>query len=531
MALFSSTDAAPSAVPPRWPSARLMALSSLGGVMFALSFCGYDQDYLAWFCLVPALWAMLHPSVISARQAAVLGWCTGLFAHMGVYTWLIGMLRDFGYLPLPLAVLGYLLVCVFQSIVFAVWGLLTWRAVHTLKFDPMWAAPLTLVVCEWLVPVLFPAYLGNSQYQRIALIQGCELFGVLGLTYLVALSSGVTFAVLFWARGRRAKFPLAGVATIGVTLIALIAFGHRTVARIDEDVAHSPKRLRVGIVQANMGIYEKTEFPEEGLRRHRDQSLEAERDGAQLIVWPESAYYFALHPNVKSVKRAVLGRLHTPLLFGGMRVAAGEHGQELFNSAFLTDADGNLRGSYDKTHLLAFGEYLPLGDWLPFLYKLSPQTSLFTRGRHTKPMMFGDIKIGTLICYEDILSDFVRKAMAEYPDVLINLTNDAWFGRTNEPRIHLALATFRAVEQRRFLVRATNTGISAIIDPAGRILQETPTFARANIVGDVVGLTDVTTYQIWGDWPGVVAVGCLAAYATRPAWAATRRRWARRRAA
>lgn len=486
--------------------------------MFALSFCGFDQDYLAWFCCTPVLWAMAHPTTRTARQATLLAWAMGFVAHMGVYTWLVGMLRDFGYLPWPVAVVVYALVCAIQSSLFALWGYCTWQAQHRFKLDPMWGAPLFLLLSEWAVPALFPSYLANSQYRRIVLLQGCEWYGVLGLSYVLALSSSVAWAVLAWASGRRPRFPVMGVSAIGCILAGLLAFGFGAVARLDDAIAHAPKRLRVGLVQANMGIYEKTEFPEEGLRRHRDQSLEAEQAGAQLIVWPESGYYFALDPGVKNVKHEVLGRLATPLLFGGMRIDQGVHGRELFNSAFLTDGSGNLRYSYDKTHLLAFGEYLPLGEQLPWMYKLSPQTSLFTRGRHVRPMLFDGMRLGVLICYEDILPNFVRHAMSESPDILINLTNDAWFGKSHEPRIHLALATFRAVEQRRFLVRATNTGISAIIDPAGRVLQETPVFARANIVGDVVPLHYVTLYQRYGDWPVAAALLVLLSVVVRDYW-------------
>lgn len=507
-------NARPNRLPPPWT----LLCAALGGAMYALSFCGFDQDYLAWFCFVPTLWALLHPCVLSARHAFYVGWAMGFVAHLGVYTWLVGMLRDFGYLPFGVALVLYALVCAVQSLLFAGWGAATWALHRKGGLDSVWAAPVCLVLAEWLVPALFPSFLANSQYRRIVLIQCCELGGVLGLSFVVAQASALAHGVVQWALGRRPKFPLAGFLTWSAAICAMLFFGYGAVGELDDYLAHTDRHLRVGLVQANMGIYEKSELPEEGLRRHRDQSLEAEREGAELIVWPESGYYFAFDPSVHNVKREVLGRLHTPLLFGGMRVQYGAGGQqELYNSAFLTDADGNLRGSYDKTHLLAFGEFLPLGELMPWLYHLAPQTSHFYRGTHLNPMEFHGFKLGTLICYEDILPGFVRLAMAQKPDILFNLTNDAWFGNSNEPRIHLALATFRAVEQRRFLVRATNTGISAIIDPAGRIVQETPTFARANIVGDVSPMTQVTLYQRLGDWPGYACalVAALAFARTR----------------
>jgi apolipoprotein N-acyltransferase len=375
---------------------------------------------------------------------------------------------------------------------------------------------------------LFPSYLGNSQYQRIVLIQACELWGVLGLSFAIVLVNSAAHRVLAWALSR-GPFPAVGVGVTTAMLAGMLTFGFYTVGRLDETVARTEQSLTVGLVQTNMGIYEKTQHPEEGLRRHRDQSLEAEAAGAELIIWPESGYYYALSPSMQNVKREVLGRLRTPLLFGGMRVQPGPLGEELYNSAFLTDGEGTLRASYDKTHLLAFGEYLPGGELLPWMYGLSPQTSHFYRGKHVRPMPFRGMRLGVLICYEDILPQFVRHVMDEHPDILINITNDAWFGQSNEPRIHLALATFRAIEQRRFLVRATNTGISAIVDPAGRILHETPVFARANLIGTVKPMYGLTAYQQLGDWPAYGSAALALGALLRP-WLARLRRTAARRA-
>jgi len=375
------------------------------------------------------------------------------------------------------------------------------------------------VLAEWLTPALFPSYMANSLHSRIVMIQACELWGVLGLTFAATLVCSVAYAVAAWLMGR-APFPKLGVLCASSLLIFMLVFGYRSVAQVDATVARTDRQLKVGVVQTNMGIFEKTAHPDEGLKRHRDQSLEVEAQQVDLVIWPESGYYYALDPAMHNVKRQVLGRLQTPLLFGGMRVAYGQAGPQLFNSAFLTDAQGELQATYDKTHLLAFGEFLPLGEYFPVLYRLSPQTSHFNRGTHVRPMPFMGMRLGTLICYEDILPQFVRRVMDQHPDILINLTNDAWFGESREPRIHLALATFRAVEQRRFLVRATNTGISAIVDPVGRVLGETPTFARANLIGTVKPMYGLTFYQQVGDWPGY---GCLIFFAARSAQGVARR--------
>lgn len=484
-----------------------LMLAILSGVLYFAGFAGFEQFYLAWFCLVPVLWA-LDDATLSGKEALAIAWCFGLVTHLGGYTWIVGMLRDFGHLPLPLALLAYFLLCLAQGSLLGVWGWATHRAAHRFGVPLVWAAPVFMVLAEWLYPALFPSFLSNSQYRQIVFIQSLDLWGALGLTFILTLCSAVLYELLALATRRRPRRAFAAI----ITLVALLAgntlYGYARLADVDDTVAITPRKVRVGLVQVNMGIYQKASDPAEGLRRHREQSLEVERQGAQLIVWPESGFQYAIRPGVENVSKHVLGPVKTPLIFGGLRVEPAEGGERrLYNTAFLADAGGQLLGSYDKTYLLAFGEYLPLGELFPFLYEWSPHTSRFTRGSHTRPLELDGVSYGLLICYEDILPRFVQQVMEHDPDVLVNLTNDAWFGRSREPTIHLALATFRAVEQRRFLVRSTNSGISAVVDPAGRILEETPIMARANIVRDVTPLELATVYRRLGDWVGWL---CLA---------------------
>jgi apolipoprotein N-acyltransferase len=498
------------------PRRAALALAATSGLLYALGFCGFDQDLCAWFCLVPALWAMDDPK-LGAKGALGCGWAMGFVAHLGVYTWLVGMLRDFGYLPIHWAVVGYIVVCFVQSVLFGVWSMGTYVLVQRYRMPMALAAPVVMVLCEWLTPALFPSYMANSQYMRPWVTQACNIWGVLGLTFMLTWTSAALYAALRWLVRDRSSRPGPVLAMWALSLFAMLLYGRQGTASIDADIAAASRHVTVGLVQTNMGIYEKTDNPEEGLRRHQLQSLEVEAAGADLIVWPETAYYFNLTPEVANVKRQVMGHLHTPLLFGAMRTEIAADGEELFNTAFIADADGALLGSYDKTHLLAFGEFLPLGETIPWLYSLSPQTSRFWRGRHLRPLQWEGLSIGMLICYEDILPAFVRRVMAASPDILVNITNDAWFGNSNEPRIHLALAVFRAVEHRRFLVRSTNTGISAVIDPAGRILHETPVFTRANLLGTVSPMYGQTWYQLLGDWPGYLCVLAVLAY-TQASW-------------
>jgi apolipoprotein N-acyltransferase len=173
----------------------------------------------------------------------------------------------------------------------------------------------------------------------------------------------------------------------------------------------------------------------------------------------------------------------------------------------LADEHGEVRGSYDKIELMAIGEYMPFASASPWLRSLWPGSKRVEPGRSVEPLSFRGWRISALVCLEDILPGFVRRVVREgAPHLLVNLTNDAWFGDSHEPRIHLALAKLRAVEQRRYLVRATNNGVSAVVDPLGRVVAQSGSFTRETLDAEVAMLEGGTPYQMLGDWPGWLSI-------------------------
>jgi apolipoprotein N-acyltransferase len=216
-----------------------------------------------------------------------------------------------------------------------------------------------------------------------------------------------------------------------------------------------------------------------------------------------------------------------PLIFGGIifedEVAPhGKHGR-VFNTAIATNAKGEVTGRYDKEFLLAFGEYLPFGETFPVLYEWSPNSGHFTPGTSLDPVTIEIAKDGAepkkhpvsvLICYEDIIQSFVNRMVAHAnPELLVNMTNDAWFGDTSEPWEHLALSQFRAVEHHRYFVRATNSGVSAIIDPVGRIMVHSGTFRQDTGDAIVHWMRSSTIYETVGDAPVWIISGLAVAAA------------------
>ncbi len=265
--------------------------------------------------------------------------------------------------------------------------------------------------------------------------------------------------------------------------------------------------LRVGIVQANFGVLEKRRDPGEVHRRHLAQTRELLAEGPlDLVVWPETVYSRGIAGPFPVAGDLIRGDSETPLLFGAASVR-GEGGQRrVYNSALLIQADGSIRETYDKNLLVPIAERLPIGA----LSRLFPHAQQFGAASETPPLVLGGLRISTPICYEAAVPGFVRR-MARHatPHLFVMLANDAWFGDSHEPWIHLAVARMRAIEQRRYVVRATNSGLSALVDPAGRLLARSDLLARQNLRGTVRALEGETLYARFGDWPGWLAAAGL----------------------
>jgi apolipoprotein N-acyltransferase len=447
-------------------------------VLLFLSCADFDIWPLAWVALAP-LFVVLFDK--RTEKPWFYGLLCGLTANGGGFYWIVGFLQRFGHLPLVAALPIFALLIGYQAITFALFAWALRRLRDHLDLGLVWLAPLTYVACELVVPYVFPWYLAITQAWVPPVIQIAELTGPLGVSFLLVLSNALLYEV-YARRSWRKLLPAV------LILAANVGYGYLRIHQVSAAREAAPT-IKLGVVQANIGIHEKfhPNLAADQLETHQQLSLKLIQQGAELLVWPESSYpYYFLrqqaHDWPAGDRRQVQRGFDKPILFGSLTLSD----KYPYNSALLLDATGNLRGHFDKNILMVFGEYIPFYEQMQWLHRLIPETSNFARGTDVAVLPLersplatsgGDgktINLGPMICYEDIFPSFARRLVPLEPNLLVNITNDAWFGRTSEPFEHLALSVYRTIETRLDLVRAVNTGVSAHIDSTGRVRWKGP---------------------------------------------------------
>jgi apolipoprotein N-acyltransferase len=501
----SAPPAAVAVAPPRSRTGAVaLGAPVLGGVLYFLGYVGYG----VWPCLLVfliPLWTALERAD-GWRPAAAAGLAFGATAYIGGFLWLWRLVAVFldGN-----RILGGILWAAYGAwfaLGFAVYGAL-FHGVRRRGWPIAVAGVAPLVAVEWLQPQLFPLYAGNGLVAAPTWTQLADLGGPLLLTALLGVANVGVLATWDWWHGRgRPVSALAAIAVVG----AALAYGRVRMARVDAAVSAAPA-LRVGVVQANLGVLEKTALALVTHQRHLDQTRELLAAGpVDLVVWPETAYVRGLRRPLPLSGRPILEELSVPLLFGGSSVEERDGRRWKANSAFLIGADGVIRDAYDKNLLIPLAEYVPFASLVPALGRWFPHVDDFAASTDVPALHLGPWRIATPICYEAIRPEFVRRMMRRSrPHLLVTLANDAWFGDSQEPWLHLALARLRAVEHRRFLVRATNSGVSAVVDPAGRVVAMTGVLTRETLRATVHPLEGETVYTRLGDWPGWLAAAIV----------------------
>jgi len=504
----------------RGPSRLLLATAS--GLALAAASPPSPAGLLAWAAFVPLFIAL---EGAGARESFLIGLVSGLVFYLGTVYWVVHSMYYFGGVPLWISVAVMLLLALYLAVYTGLFAFLS-RALRPMPVAArMLAVPAVWVALEYMRGTLFTGFpwmlLGYTQTPYLPLIQIAGITGVWGVSYLVMAVNAAVFMYLWPALtgdpvpGRRAAAPVLGLLAFSV------AYGLFAMARVDAG-ATAGKELAVGIAQGSIDQSVKwaTGYQDKTVDIYASLSREAAEDGARLIVWPETAMPFFFESNragresVFEVARETGSYILTGSL--GYNYNPGSDGPEskgvlYFNSAYLIAPDGRIAGRYDKHHLVPYGEYVPLKRFLPFVKKLTEGAGEFAAGPGAVPLTFEGVSMGVLICYEATFPGLSREFVRNGAGLLVNITNDAWFGRTSAPYQHLAMTRMRAVENRVFIVRSANTGISAVIDPAGRVVERSSLFERTYLKGRVgPGRGRTTIYTALGDF---FAYACLAASA------------------
>ena len=476
----------------------IILLPTLAAALLAAPYLEPWLFPLAWVAFVPLFRAI--DGAASLRQAVLAGWVMGIVAHVLGFHWLTYTISVFGGLPFAASVLVFLLYAALQGIAMGLFALL----VRAIGRGPLMILPaLFWVALEFHFPLLFPWYIANSQVAFLWVIQTADLVGPYGTGFIVMWFNAALYHGLFTKAEAREKFlPLAYAS---LALLVALFYGYQRLQSVDAEIAGA-RKLSVGAVQGNVDIDMKWNpiLAQKNLDQHR--RLTADLAAVPLVIWPESAVEALIPENMQALPLDVMPSFKNEraLFIFGAKSFRGNPGQtngKAFNTAFFTDTKGRILARYHKQVLLAFGEYLPFAkllSWIPAL----PMADGFTPG--PGPAVFHlprFVRVAPLICYEDLLPDVVRRFVSEtHANVLINLTNDAWYGKSVGPWQHLHLAQSRAIETRRSLLRVTNTGVTSLVNAKGELVKTLPMFKAAVLQTEVDVLNEVTYYVRFGDW-------------------------------
>ncbi|HSB73657.1 MAG TPA: apolipoprotein N-acyltransferase [Candidatus Methylomirabilis sp.] len=505
-----------------------LALGS--GLLCCLAFPAWDIGAVAFVALVPLFVAV---EGAPPRQAAWLGYASGLAFYLATIWWVINTMTTYGRMPLALSLVTLLLLCGVLAGYTAAFAWLLVLGERRLRI-PKGIVPLTAAGLwtglELLRTYLFSGFpwvlLGYSQYRQPTVRLLASAVGVYGISALLVLVNGTLADLLArWLRPPAEGAHLRGaLLPVGLACLALAAtVGYAGILWRDP-TGGDP--IRVGLLQGNIDQSLKWDksYQTATLDIYERLARKAAAEHPALIVWPEAAVPFFLRFEPK------LGvRVHRLVVETGipMLIGSPDEGEDkrLYNTAFLLGRDGQIHGRYDKRHLVPFGEYVPLKQIFFFLDKLVVGIGDFGRGRSATVFTLDGLRFGVMICYEVVFPEEVRQFAGGGADFLVNITNDAWFGRSGAPYQHLAMAAMRAVENGSYLVRAANTGISAVIAPTGEVLEQAGIFTEAVLVGTIRPRRAETPYTRHGDvlaWACLVFLGAYLLALGRVRWAARR---------
>ncbi|WP_319759430.1 apolipoprotein N-acyltransferase [Maridesulfovibrio sp.] len=430
----------------------------------------------------------------SPRKAMKTGWIAGSLAAITSMYWIAYPVGVYGGLSWALAIPCPVLIGMFVGAYYAFYTYMLSHAVRVLSpFALCLFSGLLWTSMETAQGAMFTGFpwmtLSSALAFRPEWIQSAAFIGAYGLSGLLV---SVTAAILVCRKSHLVK-----IWAIAVVAFIIILGGVRTSPQQFTNIKKTGE-ASIGFVQGNINQAQKwnDEYKNTTFKKYLDLSRQI-TDQSDIVVWPETAmpFYLQDHGIMRTELINFATETKTPILTGAPGYVLHSKGDfSLYNRAYLISPDKKYMDWYDKSHLVPFGEYIPFKSILP-LGKLVQGAGDFLPGTDAAPLQSGDLAMGMLICYEGIFPELAQERVEKGANILINISNDAWYGKTSAPLQHLNLVTMRTVEQGRYMIRGTNTGISACIDPLGRVTKTTGLFVDAAVVAKAALLSGETFYH------------------------------------
>lgn len=476
----------------------LLGLSLLGGALIAAPFLWPVLFPLTWLAPVPLLAAI--EGARDWRQALWAGALAGTATIALGFHWLVYTVHVFGGVNYAVSAAAFVLFVAYGAIPFIAFAAL----MRACGLGPLGLFPAAFwVAIEFWYPNLFPWYLATSQNPFTLLVQSADLTGHYGVTFLLLWCGAALYRCVRARSGGGDPRRAAWSATAAVAaLAAVLVYGQVRLAVVDA-ASKEAGALDVAVIQGNISIERKGKNAFLKANQDTYKALSLKSADADVVIWPESAMETWLRENGRRIPPNLLPARHPHMIVGAVSYRRQPDNRlRRYNSAVAVDPAGTVSGRYHKRVLLAFGEYVPLAwliGWVPGVQAIGEG---FTAGEiETALALPKGARAAPLVCYEDLMPALSRRFVRnQRANLLVNLTNDAWYGNTVAPWQHAWLAQWRSIETRRAMVRATNTGVTAVIDPAGRMAEPLPVFTEGVLRARVPLLEMETFYVRYGDW-------------------------------
>lgn len=487
-------------------------LAPFSGFLLSLAYPPIGLGYLGFFCLIPYLVALY------GRDTKT-GFMSGIFLGIPYFFitqyWIYHSIDYYGGVPFLLSISVVFLLCLYESLYTAVFGMFTAYFTSKKRTSLLSAiAPFLWVALEFLRAHLFTGFpwslLGYTQERFLPFIQIADITGIYGISFIVMLINTAIADIIISLILKKSKYQKESIFVIITTFVIFVISIYYGIHRIKEinEITLSSKKIKIAIIQGNIDQSQKWDnrYQKYVFERYMDLTRTSMRENPQLIVWPETAlpFYPDLNREMTEKFKSFVREIKTPLLTGAVlvrdkRIINNTLSYSITNSAILYDKNGNETFIYDKIHLVPFGEYIPLKNLLFFINRLVEGIGEYKAGTSYKQAKLKWGTFSTIICYEAIFPALVRRLIGKSGNFLINITNDAWFGKTSGPYQHFSISRFRAIENRVPLVRAANTGISGFISLTGEVSKKLDIFKTGILIAKIPLVNIKSFYKYYGD--------------------------------